>query len=71
MVVMVPLYIITVLFAGEPFASGIIRRSKLYHVCLLQAIQFVVGVYVLLAGVRLLLGEISAGISRDSYEISS
>ncbi len=58
MVVMVPLYIITVLFAGEPFASELSGDQNYIMFAFLQAIQFVVGVYVLLAGVLLLLGEI-------------
>ncbi len=58
MVVMVPLYIITVLFAGEPFATELSGGQNYIMFAFLQAIQFVVGVYVLLAGVRLLLGEI-------------
>lgn len=58
MVVMVPLYIITVLFAGEKFASELSGRTNYVMFAFLQSIQFVVGVYVLLSGVRLLLGEI-------------
>ncbi|WP_321388854.1 PTS sugar transporter subunit IIC [uncultured Enterococcus sp.] len=58
MVVMVPLYIVTVLFAGEAFASELSGTQNYIMFAFLQAIQFVVGVYVLLAGVRLLLGEI-------------
>lgn len=58
MVVMVPLYIITVLFAGEKFASELSGNTNYIMYAFLQSIQFVVGVYVLLAGVRLLLGEI-------------
>lgn len=58
MVVMVPLYIITVLFAGETFASTLSGNQNYIMFAFLQAIQFVVGIYVLLAGVRLLLGEI-------------
>lgn len=56
MVVMVPLYIITAAFAG----SGVGDHGSQHYLmfAFLQAIQFVVGVYVLLAGVRLLLGEI-------------
>lgn len=56
MVVMVPLYIITALFAGP----GVGNHGDQHYVmfAFLQSIQFVVGVYVLLAGVRLLLGEI-------------
>lgn len=58
MVVMVPLYIITAIFAGEPFGSTLSGNQNYIMFAFLQAIQFVVGVYVLLAGVRLLLGEI-------------
>lgn len=58
MVVMVPLYIITVLFAGEPFAATLSGDTNYVVFAFLQAIQFVVGIYVLLSGVRLLLGEI-------------
>ncbi|MEG0294903.1 PTS sugar transporter subunit IIC [Enterococcus sp.] len=58
MVVMVPLYIITVIFAGEAFAGPLSGGQNYIMFAFLQAIQFVVGVYVLLAGVRLLLGEI-------------
>ncbi|MBU5363132.1 PTS sugar transporter subunit IIC [Enterococcus raffinosus] len=56
MVVMVPLYIITAAFAG----SGVGDHGSQHYLmfAFLQAIQFVVGVYVLLSGVRLLLGEI-------------
>ena len=58
MVVMVPLYVITVLFAGEEFAATLSGNQNYIMFAFMQAIQFVVGVYVLLAGVRLLLGEI-------------
>lgn len=58
MVVMVPLYIITAAFAGEAFASTLSDGTHYLMFAFLQAIQFVVGVYVLLAGVRMLLGEI-------------
>lgn len=56
MVVMVPLYIITAAFAG----AGVVDTGSQHYLmyAFLQAIQFVVGVYVLLSGVRLLLGEI-------------
>ena len=56
MVVMVPLYIVTAAFAG----SGVGDHGAQHYLmfAFLQAIQFVVGVYVLLSGVRLLLGEI-------------
>ncbi|MGC6767545.1 PTS sugar transporter subunit IIC [Enterococcus sp. LJL51] len=56
MVVMVPLYIITAAFAGPGVGDHGSQHYLMF--AFLQAIQFVVGVYVLLAGVRLLLGEI-------------
>lgn len=56
MVVMVPLYIITAAFAGPGVGDHGAQNYLMF--AFLQAIQFVVGVYVLLAGVRLLLGEI-------------
>jgi PTS system ascorbate-specific IIC component len=57
-VVMVPLYMITAAFAGPKW--GAVGAGGLNYVmyAFMQGIQFVVGVYVLLAGVRLLLGEI-------------
>ncbi|MFS0560609.1 PTS sugar transporter subunit IIC [Terribacillus sp. 179-K 1B1 HS] len=58
MVVMVPLYIITAAFAGAEFSSALAGDTHYLMFAFLQAIQFVVGVYVLLSGVRLLLGEI-------------
>ncbi|MDU6523093.1 PTS sugar transporter subunit IIC [Enterococcus devriesei] len=56
MVVMVPLYIVTAAFAGPGVGDHGAQHYLMF--AFLQAIQFVVGVYVLLAGVRLLLGEI-------------
>lgn len=56
MVVMVPLYIITAAFAGPNVVDSGSQHYLMF--AFIQAIQFVVGVYVLLAGVRLLLGEI-------------
>ncbi|MGT2666839.1 PTS sugar transporter subunit IIC [Streptococcus rifensis] len=56
MVVMVPLYIITALFAGPDAVDTGNQQYVMY--AFMQSIQFVVGVYVLLAGVRLLLAEI-------------
>lgn len=58
MVVMVPLYIITALFAGPAFCQDLSGTTNYLAFAFLQAIQFVVGVYVLLSGVRLILGEI-------------
>ena len=56
MVVMVPLYIITAAFAGPGIGDHGAQHYLMF--AFLQAIQFVVGVYVLLSGVRMLLGEI-------------
>ncbi|MBF0777170.1 PTS sugar transporter subunit IIC [Streptococcus cuniculi] len=56
MVVMVPLYLITAIIAGP----DAVDTGSQHHVmfAFLQSIQFVVGVYILLSGVRLLLAEI-------------
>ncbi len=56
MVVMVPLYVVTAVFAGPDVIDTGGQNYLMYS--FIQAIQFVVGIYVLLAGVRLLLGEI-------------
>ncbi|GBD62120.1 putative membrane protein [Tetragenococcus halophilus subsp. halophilus] len=56
MVVMVPLYVVTAIFAGPDVVDTGGQNYMMYS--FIQAIQFVVGIYVLLAGVRLLLGEI-------------
>ncbi|MBW4082610.1 PTS sugar transporter subunit IIC [Paenibacillus sp. S150] len=58
MVVMVPLYIIAAAFAGPEFGAALSGSTNYMMYAFMQSIQFVVGVYVLLAGVRLLLGEI-------------
>lgn len=55
-VIMVPLYMITAAFAGPKWAGA--GTTNYIMNAFMQGIQFVVGVYVLLAGVRLLLGEI-------------
>ncbi|RHR21461.1 PTS ascorbate transporter subunit IIC [Clostridium sp. AF19-22AC] len=58
MVVMIPFYLIVAAIAG-PEASAEFAGDTNYMVyAFLQAMQFVVGLYVLLAGVRLLLAEI-------------
>jgi len=55
MVVMIPIYLVPAIAAG-PEVVGLSSNGVNYLVyAFLQAIQFVVGVYVLLAGVRLLL----------------
>jgi len=53
---MVPLYVVTAIFAGPDIVDTGGQNYMMYS--FIQAIQFVVGIYVLLAGVRLLLGEI-------------
>ena len=58
MVVMVPLYIVTAAFAGEVFCQPLSGNTNYLVFSFMQSIQFVVGVYVLLAGVRLILAEI-------------
>jgi PTS system ascorbate-specific IIC component len=56
--VMVPLYVVTAIFAGAEFGSQFSGDVNYIVYAFLQAVQFVVGVYVLLSGVRLLLAEI-------------
>lgn len=58
MVVMVPLYVVTAAFAGAKFGATLSGNTNYLMFAFLQSMQFVVGVYVLLSGVRLLLGEI-------------
>lgn len=58
MVVMVPFFVITAGFAGPGFSAQFAGHTNYLVYSFLQAIQFVVGIYVLLSGVRLLLGEI-------------
>lgn len=58
MIVMVPLYLVTAFFAGPEFCAQFAGSTNYLVHAFLQAIQFVVGVYVLLAGVRLLLAEV-------------
>lgn len=57
-VVMIPLFLLTAAFAGPDPVKDYIGNQDYMMYAFLQAIQFVVGVYVLMAGVRLLLGEI-------------
>lgn len=57
-VVMIPLFLITAIFAGPGAAEEYAGSTNYLVFAFLQSMQFVVGVYVLLAGVRLLLGEI-------------
>lgn len=57
-VVMVPLYVITAAVAGPSAVADQTNGMNYLVFSFMQSIQFVVGVYVLMAGVRLLLGEI-------------
>lgn len=58
MVVMIPIYLIPAIAAGPDVVAASSNGVNYLVYAFLQAIQFVVGVYVLLAGVRLLLAEI-------------
>lgn len=55
---MILLFVITAAFAGPEVVSDRVGKLNYLVYAFLQAMQFVVGVYVLLSGVRLLLGEI-------------
>ncbi|GAA1487948.1 PTS sugar transporter subunit IIC [Brachybacterium sacelli] len=57
-VVMIPLYLVTALFAGPASSAEAAGETNYLVFAFMQSMQFVVGVYVLMAGVRLLLGEI-------------
>ncbi|CAX61315.1 MULTISPECIES: PTS sugar transporter subunit IIC [Erwinia] len=58
MVVMIPIYLIPAIVAGPEVVAASSNGVNYLVYSFLQAIQFVVGVYVLLSGVRLLLAEI-------------
>lgn len=58
MVVMVPFYLIVAAVAGPAASAELCGGTNFMVYAFLQAMQFVVGLYVLLAGVRLLLAEI-------------
>lgn len=69
MVVMIPFYLIVAAIAG-PEASAEFAGDTNYMVyAFLQAMQFVVGLYVLLAGVRLLLAEIVPAFQGISQKV--
>ncbi|SDH99638.1 PTS ascorbate transporter subunit IIC [Agrococcus jejuensis] len=57
-VVMVPLFTITAIVAGPDAVTEFTGDTDFVMYAFMQSIQFVVGVYVLMAGVRLMLGEI-------------
>ncbi|MFC3419341.1 PTS sugar transporter subunit IIC [Salinicoccus hispanicus] len=56
--IMIPLFMVTAAFAGPEFTSQYSDDLNYIVHAFLQGVQFVVGVYVLLSGVRLLLAEI-------------
>lgn len=58
MVVMIPLYLIAAGFAGPAASAHYSGSTNFMIYAFLQAMQFVVGVYVLMTGVRMLLAEI-------------
>jgi PTS system ascorbate-specific IIC component len=58
MVVMIPIYLIPAIAAGPEVVAEFSGKTNYIVYSFMQAIQFVVGVYVLLSGVRLLLAEI-------------
>lgn len=58
MVVMIPFFLIVAGFAGPEAAADYVGNTHYMVYAFLQAMQFVVGLYVLLAGVRLLLAEL-------------
>ncbi|MBJ7220365.1 MULTISPECIES: PTS sugar transporter subunit IIC [unclassified Brenneria] len=58
MVVMIPIYLIPAIAAGPEVVAASSNGVNYLVYAFIQSIQFVVGVYVLLAGVRLLLAEI-------------
>ena len=58
MVVMVPFYLIVAIFAGPKACAEYAGATNYIVFMFLQALQFVTGLYVLMAGVRLLLAEL-------------
>lgn len=58
MVVMIPFYMIVAAIAGPEASAAYCGDTNYMVYAFLQSMQFVVGLYVLLAGVRLLLAEI-------------
>lgn len=56
--IMIPLFVVTAGFAGSDFGSQFAGDMNYLVYAFIQGVQFVVGVYILLAGVRLLLAEI-------------
>jgi PTS system ascorbate-specific IIC component len=57
MIVMVPIYIITAVFAGPEYSLQFSEQNYIIY-AFLQGMQFVVGLYILMSGVRLMLDEL-------------
>ena len=57
-ITMLILFLIVTIVAGEDFVSQISGGKNMFVFALIQAITFAGGVYIILAGVRLILGEI-------------
>ncbi len=58
MAVMVPFYLVAAAFAGPEACASFCGKTNYMVYAFLQAMQFVVGLYVLMTGVRMLLAEI-------------
>ena len=71
MVVMVPLYVITAAFAGPAACAEYAGNTNFIVHAFLQGMQFVVGVYVLMTGVRMLLAEIVPAFQGISMKLVS
>lgn len=74
MVVMVPFYLIVAIFAGPKACAEYAGATNYIVFMFLQALQFVTGLYVLMAGVRLLLAELVPafqGISMNWFQIQN
>lgn len=74
MVVMVPFYLIVAIFADLKHVLNTAGATNYIVFMFLQALQFVTGLYVLMAGVRLLLAELVPafqGISMNWFQIQN
>lgn len=58
MAVMIPFYLVAAIFAGPEACAQYAGKTNHIVYAFLQAMQFVVGLYVLMSGVRMLLAEI-------------
>lgn len=69
MVVMIPFYMISAAFAGPEAAASYAGDVNYMVYSFLQAMQFTVGVYILMTGVRMLLAEIVPAFQGISMKI--